>query len=226
MVGVITLLICGLVTTAVIWLMLKRVGNPSSQKGSRKKSIESTPEDAKKLDTTIARVINAIEGMTPLPEITAKENELANLKEKLEEKVRWMSQLDAKVAELQAEVNQANEKQLALKKANAERADFANNIRADRERLELELNQSKDQLKQCQEHLSSLSQEVNLDVEQTSSVDNISNSIVETDQRLAVLEQVYKTTLDRFLGMESQFAELEKEYQRLKDKVTEGGTNT
>ncbi len=178
----------------------------------------SLRSDITELDTAIDTAATILEDMVSLDDKVTLEKEKTDFQTNIEEQRAKTEALQIKLEESQKNVAAAEAKLDELKRGKEESFTLAAEIRsnseqleAERSKLEAELNNSKTQMKELQS-------ELELTAAQVAALDEIYSTIDDVGQNMTNLSQSHQLATDRFLNLQTQYEELEKEYAKLIEK--------
>ena len=99
---------------------------------------------------------------------------------------------------------------------------MADSVRARKEELKSEYVRLESELENSLSQLSALSSEVTLTSDQQIGIKKIHGALEKTREQLNLLNEIYTQAQSRFLNLEAQYGELEKEFTKLVEKELSG----
>lgn len=214
-------LLFGLLSSGAVFFFIRTL---------KKKSLESTGQDMSasegritELDTAMEEAFKHVEAMVPLSEGKALEAKIAETMKQFGIEHAKLDTLEKALAKAQKGVDTEESAYNELKRGKDDAEQLADKIRGDSEKVEGETKRIENEIKQSKDQLLSLGSEVALTADQKKSVDAIAGSLNDSTNRLKTLIEMYTVASQRFVNLQTQYMELEKEYRKLVEKELSNG---
>ncbi len=218
---ILTFIIVGLLSSGAVLFFIRKL---------TKKSQESTGLDMSagedrigELDQVMENAFKQVEGMVPLADARAIEGKIAETMKQFAVEHAKLDQLEKSLARAQKGVDTEEAAYNELKRGKDDAEQLADKIRSDAERVDSETKRIETKIKESKNSLQKLGTEVALTADQKKAVDAIASSLNESSNRLKVLIESYTVASQRFVNLQSQYTELEKEYRKLVEKELSSG---
>lgn len=210
-------LVITIIVLLVATIVVLRYSKYLSEKASKIKDADTATikSEIYHCDQATKKALSKLNSMMSLNDKIEVEQVISEQEVAIEAENSRLIKIQEKLSTLQAEVARQEEKIAQLKKGKEESFRLADDVRsksealeAERNRLEAELNNSKDQM-------IALKSELELTSAQASAIDEIYKAIDEASSRLMELSDSHQIASERFLNLQIQYEELEKEYSKL-----------
>jgi len=212
----ITTAVAGIIFTIGVFLLDRFL---SSKKGdSLGADVLVNEDEAGELGETLEKALSYTELMLPLDSALEKEAGIENLLEQLSAEREKLKALDKQVEDLQSSVEVEEATHNELKKGKEEAVSLAHSIAARKDELRAEFDRLESELEQSLSQLSALASEVTLTADQQIAMNKISSALERGRAQLNTLNEIYTQAETRFLNLETQYTELEKEFTKLVEK--------
>ena len=218
---IITFIVVGLLSSGAVLFFIRKL---------TKKSQESTGQDMSagedrigELDQVMESAFKHVEGMVPLADARAIESKIAETMKQFGVEHAKLDQLEKSLAKAQKGVDTEEAAYNELKRGKDDAEQLADKIKADADRVDAETKRIENEIKESKDSLQKLGSEVALTADQKKAVDAIAASLNESSNRLKVLIESYSVASQRFVNLQSQYTELEKEYRKLVEKELSSG---
>ena len=220
MIGVMVFIIAGLVSTGVVLLALALF---------KKKITRAVGSDCEVVLTQNAEIAQAIDNVvkrlgekTSFDEILKIEKEIKYLSDKVGAERHNVENLERRLHTAQETVDKKEAHQNQLKAGREDCDRVAGELAENKERLLLESERLKTELTQSNEQLELLAGELTLAPEQRAAFDGICHHLQQTSTHLAELIEIHSQSARRFLALQTQFDQLDKEYRNLVERQLDG----
>lgn len=219
-----TFIIMSVVGAAIFWGSLILLNKQFTRRdtSSSSKDIADVEEQISAIDSAIEQAFIYCDKMIPLADSKEREDQIVALGAQLAEAQEKLQKLDQQVEKLQATVEEEEAHHNELKKGKEEAALLAHEIREHSQALESECAQLEQQLQNSQAQLTALSTEIKLTNEQTIAMNKINAALEKSHSQLQSLIEIHTLARNRFLNLETQYVELEKEFTKLVEKELSG----
>ena len=186
------------------------------------KDVAVFEEQVGSLTSAIEKSLSYVEEMQPLENAKDLESQIEGLERELAGEREKLAKLDKQVEALQSSVEAEEAQHGELKRGKDEATALANEIRSRQDEMGLEYNRLENELEQSLAQLSALSGEISLNPEQKSALKKITTAMEKSREQLTVLVDLHTQARNRFLSLETQYAELEREFTKLVEKELSG----
>lgn len=212
----ITSILTGILFSGGVYLLNRILS--SGQGDSVATEVVEREQEAAELEKNLEAALNYGESMSPLSDSLAKEEEIQTLLEQLAGEREKLSALDKQVEGLQQTVEQEEAAHNELKKGKEEAVELAHSVAARKDELHAEFARLEGELEQSLAQLSALAGEVSLTAEQQTALNKINTALERGRAQLNTLNEIYTQAETRFLNLEIQYSELEREFTKLVEK--------
>ena len=219
---IITLIVTGLVATGAVFGSVKVLRARATK--SINKDSESIKNQIKQLDNLIDAGIKHIDGMVSLDEVIEVQSGRDKINADLEVERRKLAEKEKELELAQGQVDQQEQRHSELKRGKEGSENMSQQIQdkkaqldAESERLNAELVQSKSQLDAfLKENAKQIEPDQKIYMEETI------RTLDHMTKQLKDLVEVHEQASQRFVNLQRQYTELEKEYRRLVDREISG----
>lgn len=170
------------------------------------------------LGRRIEDALSYCDKMISLDEIMQKEQQITKLKADLQEEQEKLEKLDKQVENMQKAVEGEEAAHNSLKKGREEATTLAEELRSSQDQLRNEQKRLQTELEHSISELNVLNNEVELTAEQQAAFDQVYTTLQNAQDQVQMLSDVYAQAYSRFNNLESQYAELEREFTKLVEK--------
>ena len=221
MVVFVVFLLFGLLSSGAVYFFIRKL---------TKKSHESTGSDMSasegritELDVVMEKALKHVETMVPLADARAIEGKIAETMKQYGIEHAKLEILEKSLAKAQKGVDTEEAHYNELKRGKDDAEQLSEKIRADSEKVEGESKRIENEMKAYKEQILALGAEPDVTADQKKSVESIGTSLGESTSRLKTLIESYTVASQRFVNLQSQYTELEKEYRKLVEKELSSG---
>lgn len=199
--------------SAVVLLLSKHL----SEKASKIKDADTATikNEIYHCDQATKKALSKLNTMVSLNDKIEVEQVINDQEFAIETEQARLTKIQDKLNTLKAEVARQEEKIAQLKKGKDESFRMAEEVRSKSEALETERNRLEAELNNSKDQMIALKSELELTSTQASAIDEIYKSIDEASARLVELADSHQIASERFLNLQIQYEELEKEYSKL-----------
>ncbi|HMO16727.1 MAG TPA: hypothetical protein PKA63_02630 [Oligoflexia bacterium] len=170
------------------------------------------------LDPIVEKAVEYAENLDPLSLAIERRNRESELKDGLSKELAKLADLEKKLANLQKQVEVAEESHNELKRGKEESESLAKLIKERKKELENENENIKTEIEKYLAQITSLATTKKLSSDQNAGTKIIFNSLTNASKQLETLSSSYNQASTRFLNLQTQFSDLEKEFTKLVEK--------
>lgn len=211
---------CGALGTAATWLTFRGLREQVESAGG-KEGLEINNEISS-VDKAIERSSAHLEKMLSMDELQTISAQHKKVSDELNGEREQIKNFEARLENSQTIVQGQEKRHNELKRGKEEAERLAIELQANMEDLASESVKLQGELQSSKTKMSTLANETTLTEEQKAALQEIQDSLSSVLQQLMDLKQVSDQATERFLGLQTQYDELEQEYRRLVDKELEG----
>jgi chromosome segregation ATPase len=217
----IVLILAGGLSTAAILFSVRVFSQQSSKSFGKDRDILKA--ESAKFDGIIERAAEYTRTMISLDEVKTIEAKKTQVLQVVAEERSRVKRVEQDLEQLQVKVDKQEAKHNELKKGKEDAERLADDIKANKERLLSEAKKLQDELQQSKSQMETILSEVDLNEEQISALKDITTSIEKMGAQMKELADIHTQSSGRFVNLQKQFSELEKEFRKLVDKELSGG---
>ncbi len=214
-------LVSGLLATGAVYFSVKSL----KSRGTRELSKDSTSinNETKLYDDAIGSAIKVFDQMVSLDEVLALQNGRSQLLSELEIEKQKLSAKEKKLEQAQAAVDKQEQRHSELKSGKEGSEELAQQIQQNKVKLETEIERIRAEIEQVKGMVEAYSKEQTDDSkERKAQLDGTLQTLSQMSKQLSDLVETYDLAGQRFVGLQKQYSELEKEYRRLVDRELSG----
>ncbi len=186
--------------------------------------LEQREERSSRLSENIEQALAYLGAMVPLADAVEREQQIAGLRQDLAGETKKLQDLEAQLGRLQGMVETAEQGHSELKKGKEDCDTLADEIRTRKDQLNSEASRLESEIAQSRAQLSMLSEEVTLTKEQKAALNSITAALDHSQKQVTALAEIWTVASNRFVNLETQYSELEKEFTKLVEKELSGKT--
>jgi len=216
----ITLFIAGALTTGLVYYMFKRLSSQASVSVGKERDLIRA--EVTKYDDAIANALTVLESMVSFDEQGKIEVEKAKLAASIEVEQGKVTKLEKDLESLQVRVDKQEAKHSELKKGREDSDKLAKTLRENRERVQAEATAMNAQLGSTITNLAAIAGTMKLDADALATLKALEDSMKVTGKQLVEFSEIYTRGATRFVNLEKQYEDLDKEFRRLVDKALSG----
>ena len=190
--------------------------------GSVSETQESLIEKSEKVESAIQRAVAAIEDMVPLEQLLELEKKKKRANVELKSERERLGRMENSLGDMQRSVDGQEARHNELKQGKEECQRIADDLRANNAERQAEYKRLESQLEVSIAQMDTLADEVDMTAEQRAAMAELNNSLENSSQQLKNLAETYEQASARFLNLQNQYDELEKEFRKLVDKELSG----
>lgn len=206
---VLALFVCTLLVGGFLYSGLRKV---KAEYSTHNEPLRSSLDE---LDSALTNSQAHLKEMVDLTDYVRYQEEIAELESANANLVAESQALEIEVQERRGEIERKERQQEVMRNRQQDSLNKADEIQARKDELETEFIRLKAEVDQSINQMKSLTGEVELKGEQKQSVEQISSALEAGTRQLEALKVDYDASCERFLTLQNQYAELEKEYSRL-----------
>ncbi len=180
-------------------------------------------ERISKLDQEIEDLLEQSGEMSSRGELLKLEEELRKVENSLTEEIKKLEEEDSHIKRLQGEIDAKEAKQNQYKTGKEASNQLAEKLSADREQLLVEAKQLESDLALSLEKIAALMKQVETNSEDQKFLVQLNDSLKDGSSLLNELSLSYDAGTDRYVTLQKQYDEMEKEYKNLIEKQLSGG---
>ncbi len=218
--SVISAIICSGILFAILNFGVKRLSKQNSSGAA-----EQGEDLQEKIVEITGAVDEAVASFSPLLSADALEEieqTKAEFDSKLNEVKGKLSTLEKSLSAKQKDVDKAESSHNDLKRSKEAAAILADELKEAKDRLESEHKTLEEELTKSLSQLEVLSSELNLNPEAEAGITKIQNALENSRAHLKNLIQIYSQGSNRFINLQGQYRDLEKEFTKLVEKELTG----
>lgn len=170
----------------------------------------------------IEQAIAYISQMDPLAESRALMGQIAALNAELDQEREKLAALEKQLSGAQSKVDKEENEHSNLKRGKEECQRIADEMRSNTERLAMEQSRLDSELQQSSAQMTMLASETSLTAGQSQALKQINEALNDSSSHLKSVANLHNLSSERFLNLEVQYTELEKEYRKLVEKELSG----
>ena len=216
---VVTILLAG-VCSGALFATLKVLRSQASKEVGKERDVFKA--EIAKFDDAIEVALSSLSGMSPLSDVRELEEKRKKIAADFDVERGKVTKLEGDLAALQKKVDKQEARHNELKKGKEDADRIADDIRANQEKLLAESKKLESELGQSKAQMSALVSSLPLDADQRAAIKEITDAVEKLGEQLKTLMEVNEVTSGRFLALQTQYSELEKEYRKLVDKELSG----
>ena len=216
----ITAIVCGILYLGGMFLLSRMLKVRSGK--SAGKDIEAIDDKIRLVDGAVTTTLPYIKEMVPLEDAQKKDQEIASFERQLAEEREKLGKLDKQVQGLQSTIEEEEGKHNELKKGKDVATELARDVRTNQDRLKAEFEHLENELSLSLAQVTALSGEITLTNEQQVGLQKIQNTLQLAQDHMNMLGDIYTQASTRFLNLENQYCELEKEFTKLVERELSG----
>lgn len=201
---------------AGFWLLLKFCRKNSQTDHSS--NINELESEIGKINESIANALDYSTRLVPLESALERKREEKEIRAELEKELNTLKQLEIKLTSLQTEVEIAEASHHEIKRGKEASGELSKAIKDSKDKLEKENIKTMANLDLSLDQLSSLSKGLTLNKDQDTGMKIIFNGISNSKKQIQTLVQAYKQSSGRFINLQAQHQDLEKEFTKLVEK--------
>lgn len=198
------------------WLLVKVASKEITSDAGEKLTV--VEHRIAELDEVFDKAVGYTESLEPLSLAIERRNREQELKDNLNKELAKLAELEKRLATLQKQVEVAEESHNELKRGKEASAEVAKVIKERKKELELENDNIKKEVENSLDQISKLSTKKKLTPDQNAGTKIIFNSTTNASKQLDTLANSYSQASTRFLNLQNQFTDLEKEFTKLVEK--------
>jgi len=215
---IIFLVISGLVATGVVFFVFRTLSKQASASVGKERDVIAN--EIQIYDDAIERAVIKLDTMVSLDEKVQLAAEQANLQKALDVEKGKVKKIQADLQSLQERVDQQEAKHSELKRGKEESDALAKSLRENKQRL---VDEAGTLSKACLEIVSGFSVvSSKISKEQLAELEEIEETTKTASVQLKEFSEFYSRAATRFVNLEKQYAELEREFRKLLDKALTG----
>jgi chromosome segregation ATPase len=218
--AVITLLVMLIGCTVALYAVLRYLRAEASKAVGKEREVFDI--ESEKLNGIIDGAIAKLGEMRSLDELNALEEKKAAIHSEFEAEKEKVKKIESELASLQGKVDKQEARHNELKKGKEEADRVADEVRSNKERLIAEAARLEQELVQSNSQMTTLAGELNLDAGQEAAFAEIQATLSNIAAQLSDSHKIHDHTSSRFLSLQTQYSELEKEFRKLVDKELSG----
>jgi chromosome segregation ATPase len=218
--ALISLVVIGVFASMLTYLAFRLLQAQASRSAGKER--ESVKAEVAKYDNAINLVIEKLNLMVSFDEISELDKRKAQIGEEVKVEQQKVEQLQTSLSKLQEKVDVQEAKHAELKKGREDSQRIADDIREKKEILAAEYDKLQGDLAQSQSQVSELSNGVEMDDGQKNALNDIQASLKSMLDHMNEVQEANKLATQRFMNLETQYTELEKEFRKLIDKELSG----
>ena len=209
MIGAIIVFSACLILTAIVILTIRYLEN--KQKKEQNTEINKVNEKIANYDKSLKEAFAMLDSMGSIEEVEKLKEKIKNTEAELSSDKDNIGELEKELAEKQALLNDNLEKiteeqdASLMEEVESPEAQFTST------------NEVLENLSKSREALESLPEKIELNEDQKGKIKSIETIAKQVFESLESTRESYKQNTDRFIGLQTQHRELEKEYDRLKE---------
>lgn len=222
---IILALVSAVVGLAVLYAALQFGVKLLSKKQSSGASdqITSIDKTINELNTSIEAALSKFSELVSGDELDTLEKTKIELNNNLKTIETKLKSLDQALANKQKDVEKAESTHNELKRSKEAAQVLADELKSAKSLLENEHKALESELTQSLTQLETLSSELKINPQAEAGINKIKNSLTNSRTQLNNLIQVYKQGSTRFVNLQAQYHDLEKEFTKLVEKELSGG---
>lgn len=220
MIIIVCFLVGALATVGIFVMTLRGLAAKSS--GADGSDLQQRETRSTELSSQLDQALQYLAAMVPLGDALEREQQIAGLRQDLSAETKKLQDLEAQLGRMQGLVETAEAAHSELKKGKEDCDTLADDIRSRKEQLISEASKLENEIAQSKAQLSMLSEEVSLTKEQKAALNQITAALDNSQKHVSGLAEVYTVASTRFVNLETQYSELEKEFTKLVEKELSG----
>jgi chromosome segregation ATPase len=198
------------------WLLLKfSRKNSQTDHSANIKILEAKIEE---INSSINNALNYSSQLVPLESALERKSEEKIIRAELEKELKTLKQLEMRLNSLQTEVEVAEASHHEIKRGKEASEELSKAIKERKDKLDKENNKIINDIDLSLDQLSSLSKGLSLTKDQDTGMKIIFNGISNSKKQIQTLVQAYKQSSGRFINLQAQYQDLEKEFTKLVEK--------
>jgi len=186
------------------------------------KESDTVREQIRTLEGAIERSLSYVSPMAPLGEVKELEGQRGVILQQFEVEQGKVKNLEGDLQVLQKKVDKQEARHNELKKGKEDADRIADEIRTNQETLLLQTKRLESELDQSKAQLTAFSSNSALTADQKAGMAEIQATVEKLLVQLQALREVNEDTTGRFLALQTQYSDLEKEYRKLIDRELSG----
>lgn len=179
------------------------------------KDQETLSSKIQEFDKALDASLDALGSMVSLDELSVLDEQLRSLHADIEKEKVGLQELETELGRLQSDVDTRESKHNKIKQGKEEASKLADTLRVQTEQLSSDARKLEGQLTDTQQQMESLAAGATLSVEQKAAFAEVNGSVKKLSEEFHEVTEVHNQAKDRFLNLENQYQELEKEYRKL-----------
>jgi len=218
MLPIITLVISGLLATGIVLVVFRILSKQASASVGKERDIIAT--EIGLFDTAIERAVSTLGEMVSLDESQNLLQERAALEKSLEVERGKVRKIQNDLQSLQERVDKQEAKHSELKRGKEESDVLAKTLRENRQRFVDEASVLSKSCAELVEGFNAVSSKISKD--QLTELESLGEAARITSSQLQEFSEFYSRAANRFINLEKQYSELEREFRKLLDKALAG----
>ena len=218
--NVVIALVCCLILGAALFFGTKVLSRQQSSGAAGQ--IEEIDKKISVINSSIDNAIKKFEHLVSADELEQLDSAKDQLNKTLQEVQSKLHNLENALASKQKEVDAAESSHNDLKRSKEAAAVLADDLKATKAKLESEHKALETELNQSLSQLQALSSELHINPQAEAGINKIKNSLSNSQIQLKTLIQIYQQGSTRFVNLQEQYKDLEKEFTKLVEKELSG----
>jgi chromosome segregation ATPase len=210
----------GLLTSGAVYGVFRMLSKQASASIGKERDIIRA--EIEKYDQAIDRAISVMQGMVSLDEQSRIEAEREKLQKEIEQEKVKVKKLEADLEALQLRVDKQESTHNELKRGKEDSDKLAKQLRENKERIQAEATELSTIAADTIESIRAAVASGGYNATQVNELTNIQNALATTASALKEFSDVYTRGANRFVNLEKQYDELEREFRKLVDKALSG----
>jgi|GEM_PF-6035935 len=219
----VTLVISGALASLALWAM-KRL----YEKRLKSVTTQSTEELENEIASLDKRIKAAVENLSELgsgKDLEQLSVEVLVARDRILSSKSHVEEIESNLRAREIEVDRRERQHNSLKVETSESSDLVDEIKARAEQLSVEKERIHLHLLESQSQMLSLESEVELTQAQQQALAEISASLKSLGEQVQMLAASHHTASDRYVSLQKQYVELEREYRRLIEQQLNAANN-
>lgn len=185
--------------------------------------IHTIDKSIDELNSAIESALNQFAELISADELDSLDNAKSELDANLKTVQKKLQSLELALQNKQIEVDKAESTHNELKRSKEAAEVLADELKASKSKLDAEHAALEGELNQSLTQLEVLSTELKLNPQAEAGMNKIRNSLINSQTQLKNLVQIYRQGSTRFVNLQTQYRDLEKEFTKLVEKELSGG---
>lgn len=196
-----------------VWIFIKKsIVDPTTTE------VEELKVKASELDQVLTKAANYADALVPSSEIQKISTAIDGLVKELSELSSKRNRLEEEIVSVREMISRKEAELHLIKKSNLDAEVYVVEIKAQQELIGSEFEKANKELNDCYTQLTLLEQEITLTDSQKAFLSEVQTAFKEADVQITDLHKIYEQSVNRFVNLENQHKELQKEFDRLAAK--------